>query len=153
MLLIQRSSVVLRKSVSCRLLGVGRTHWGALSILPCALHEPPGSTDWARGPFGVAWCSHHSWGVWCHSGWEVSVGIKGGKWIACKEGNLSASDHSSWSKSFGWANDPCLSLCNPIVFGSIFPEIWMHSRVVIQSWKGWKKPRGHLIHSFALIQD
>lgn len=58
-----------------------------------------------------------------------------------------------WSKSLGWAKDPCLSLCNPIVFGSIFPEIWIHSRLIIQSWKGWKKPRGHLIRAFALIQD
>lgn len=154
-LLILRYSLVQRKSVSCRLLA-GRTHWEHLSTLPCScdLHKPPGSSILGQGA------------LWCGLVQPPLLGLFGVtqagrfQWASEKGNGLPAKKEIFlplnillWSKSFGWTNNPCLSLCNPIAFGSIFPEIWIHSRVVIQSWKGWEEPRDHLIHSFALIQD
>lgn len=116
-LLIPRCSLVLRKSVSCRLLGTGRTHQGTSLILPCAcaLHEPPGSSLLGQGALWCGLVQPPLLGlpgvVWCHSGWEISVGILRGKWIVCKEGYISASEYSSVVKVI-WMGKWSLLMCN-----------------------------------------
>lgn len=154
-LLIQRYCLMLRKLVSCRLLDTGRKYRFTLCLYSLLVSR---QNIGPSGLFDLSWYSRHScvctgfqfgvtqvWDFSEHHKREMDwlqIKIYVCIWIFfCGQSHLDPQA------------DPCLSLCNLSVFGSVFPEIRICSSPVIESWKGWKKPRGHLIHSFQLIQD
>lgn len=110
------------------------------------------AADWAMGSFGVAWCSHHSWP--CLVSLRSGGFIKGGKWIACKQGSLSASEYSSMVK-VTWMGKG--SLLKPVQSHCI----WQHFPWDLDTFQARNTvmerleeiTRFHLICAFALIQD
>lgn len=154
-LLIPRCSLVLRKSVSCRLLGTGKTHQGTSLHPTLCLCSPWASRQQLTGPGGpLVWIGA---ATTPGSAWGCLVSLRLGDFSGHPKREMDCLQRRMhfclWIFFCGQSHLDGQMIPDYVQFGGMFSEIWIQSRVIIQSWKCWKKPRDHLIHSFALIQD